>query len=57
MAKKNENRSDITLKCTKCGEVRIRTQKNRINTPERLEINKYCSKCRTHTPHKESKSA
>lgn len=57
MAKKNENRSNITLKCTKCGEVRIRTQKNRINTPERLEINKYCSKCRIHTPHKESKSA
>ena len=29
MAKKNENRSYVALKCTKCGEVRLRTSKNK----------------------------
>ncbi len=57
MAKKNENRSDVALKCTECGEQRLRTSKNKKNTPERLEISKYCSRCRKHTIHKETKSA
>ena len=57
MAKKNENRSNVALKCTKCGEVRLRTSKNKKNTPERLEISKYCSRCQAHTIHKETKAA
>lgn len=55
MAKKGEKRENITLKCTVCGEQNYRTPKNKQNDPERLELNKFCSKCRKHTTHKESK--
>ena len=55
MAKKNENRANITLKCPKCGELNYRVEKNKVNSPERMEINKFCPRCRTHTAHKETK--
>jgi large subunit ribosomal protein L33 len=29
--------------------------KNKQNTPDRLEMNKYCRFCKKHTLHKESK--
>jgi large subunit ribosomal protein L33 len=29
--------------------------KNKKNTPDRLEMNKYCRFCRKHTLHRESK--
>ena len=57
MAKKNENRETLTLKCPKCGELNYRVKKNKKNDPERMEINKFCPRCRTHTAHKETKSA
>ena len=41
MAKKNENRANITLKCPKCGELNYRVEKNKKNDPERMEISKY----------------
>lgn len=56
MAKKNENRANITLKCPKCGELNYRVEKNKVNSPERMEINKFCQRCRTHTAHKETKN-
>ena len=52
MAKKNENRANITLKCPKCGELNYRVEKNKVNSPERMEINKFCPRCITHTAHK-----
>lgn len=55
MAKKNEARGRITLECTCCGEQNYRKSKNKRNTPERLELNKFCSKCRKVTLHKEKK--
>ena len=55
MAKKGENRELVTLKCTVCNEKNYRTSKNKKNTTERLELNKYCPKCRKHTAHKEEK--
>ncbi len=55
MAKKGEARQRITLKCTVCGNESKRTEKNKRNTPERLELNKFCPKCRQSTPHKEQK--
>lgn len=55
MAKKGEARENITLKCSVCGELNYRTEKNKRNTTERLELNKYCPKCRQHTAHKETK--
>jgi large subunit ribosomal protein L33 len=45
----------ITLECTVCHEHNYTTTKNRRNTEERLEISKYCKRCKKHTPHKETK--
>lgn len=55
MAKKGEARQRITLKCTICGEENFRTEKNKRNTTDRLELNKFCPKCRKATLHKEQK--
>ena len=55
MAKKGEARELVTLKCTVCNEKNYRTPKNKRNTTERLELNKYCEKCQRHTVHKEKK--
>ncbi len=54
MAKK-ENRSEVTMRCTECGyEVRP-VSKNKKNTPERLELNRYCKNCRKTVKVKETK--
>ena len=55
MAKKGEARQRITLKCTECGEENFRTEKNKKNTTDRLELNIFCPKCRKNTLHKETK--
>ena len=55
MAKKREARENITLVCGVCKNENYRTPKNKRNTPERLELNKYCPKCQKHTEHKEKK--
>ena len=54
MAKK-ENRMVITLACTECKERNYTTEKNRKNDSGRIEIQKYCPRCRKHTAHKETK--
>jgi len=54
MAKK-ENRIVITLACTECKERNYTTQKNRKNDQARLELNKYCPRCRNHKAHRETK--
>ncbi len=55
MAKKKAIRHVITLACTECKERNYTSSKNRRNDPGRLELRKYCTRCRTHTPHKETK--
>ncbi len=55
MAKKGEARENITLSCSVCKEENYREQKNKRNTPERLEKKKHCNKCNKHTVHKEKK--
>ncbi|KAL6769383.1 PRPL33 [Auxenochlorella protothecoides x Auxenochlorella symbiontica] len=60
MAKKKGTRIIVTLECTEArGEgktpSRYTTQKNKRNTPERLEIMKYNRFLRRHTLHKEIK--
>lgn len=45
----------VTLACTECKRRNYITSKNKKNTPDRLEMKKYCSFCKTHTLHKESK--
>lgn len=55
MAKKAEARENTTLVCSVCKNESKRTEKNKRNTPERLELKTYCPKCRKHTEHKEKK--
>lgn len=48
-------REIVQLQCTTCKDKNYSTMKNRKTTPDRLEMNKFCRKCRKHTPHKEVK--
>ncbi|MDZ4695468.1 MAG: 50S ribosomal protein L33 [Deltaproteobacteria bacterium] len=45
----------ITLECQECRERNYTTTKNRRTKSEKLELSKYCSRCRSHKPHKETK--
>ena len=55
MAKKGENRERITLQCTECKHENYRTEKNKKNTTDRLELKKFCKWCKKTTDHKEKK--
>ena len=62
MAKKSKgNRIQVILECTEHktsgmpGTSRYVTQKNRKNTPERMELKKYNSVMRKYTVHREIK--
>ena len=48
-------RVKITLACTECKQRNYNTMKNKKNSPDRLEMNKYCRFCRKHTLHRETK--
>ncbi len=50
-----EARPVITLACTECKERTYTTRKNKKNDPNRIELRKYCPRCRRHTPHREVK--
>ena len=54
MAKK-ENRQYVTMTCTECGNQNYRTPKNKKNTTDKLELNKFCNTCRKSVAHKETK--
>ncbi|NIT04471.1 50S ribosomal protein L33 [Candidatus Saccharibacteria bacterium] len=54
MAKKG-NRPFLRLECSECGSQNYTTTKSRVNTQEKLELKKFCPKCRKHTIHKEVK--
>ena len=60
MAKKG-NRVQVILECTEQkasgvpGMSRYITTKNKKNTPDRIELNKYCRFCKKHTVHRETK--
>ena len=49
------NRVKITLRCSECKQRNYNTNKNKRNTTEKLELNKYCPFCRKHTLHTETK--
>ncbi|PKO15014.1 MAG: 50S ribosomal protein L33 [Chloroflexi bacterium HGW-Chloroflexi-10] len=55
MASKKDVRPVITLACGDCKERNYTSQKNRRNDPGRMELNKYCKRCRKHTLHRETK--
>ena len=52
---KNGSRVRVTLRCNECKQRNDNTVKNKKNTTERLEMNKYCRFCRKHTVHTETK--
>ena len=54
MAKKDV-RLVVTMACTDCKERNYTTEKNRRNDQARMELKKYCRRCRKHTLHKEQK--
>ena len=65
MAKGKDVRVRVFLECTSCvrrsvnkksmGISRYITQTNRFNTPNLLELRKFCRYCNKHTTHKVSK--
>jgi len=48
-------RIKITLRCNECKQRNYNTMKNKKNTPDRIEMQKYCRFCRKHTAHTETK--
>jgi len=52
---KAENRPTIQLACSECKERTYTTEKNKKNDPARLELRKFCPRCRKHTVHREVK--
>ena len=55
MAKKTGVRVAITLACTDCKRRNYQTAKSKRNTPDRIELAKYCRWCGTHTAHRETR--
>lgn len=53
MAKKGA-RQVLALICSVCKSQNYITEKNKINVPDKMNLSKFCKKCRKHTPHKES---
>ena len=53
--KTKERRVVITLACPTCKERNYTTEKNRDKTKDRLELNKYCPRCKQHTLHRETR--
>ena len=45
----------ITLECTSCRERNYTTNKNKRANAEKLEMSKFCWRCRKHQSHKETK--
>ena len=54
MAKKAD-RIIIYLACTECKDRKYTTSKNKRNDPNRLELEKFCPRCRQHRLHRETK--
>ena len=51
----SEVRIKLLLECTECTRRNYATEKNKRNTPNKLELRKYCPWCRKHTVHREVK--
>ena len=55
MATAKGGSSIITLQCSECKERTYTTTKNKRNDPDRLQLRKFCPRCRTHRSHRETK--
>ena len=49
------DRDFITLACLECRERTYTTKKNRRNDQGRIELRKYCPRCRRHQTHRETR--
>jgi len=47
------NVMQIWLQCTECGRLNYVTLRNKVNTPTKLTLKKYCPQCKKHMEHKE----
>ncbi|MDD5605806.1 MAG: 50S ribosomal protein L33 [Patescibacteria group bacterium] len=45
----------LKMICSKCKDCTVRTFKNPTNTPDRLELKKYCKRCKSRQIFKETK--
>ena len=45
----------IAMACSDCKTVNYHSHKNKKTLKNRLEMNKFCKKCKKHTVHKETK--
>lgn len=54
MAKKGDHRVKVGLTCKVCGNRNYISQRNKLNTAEKLLLKKYCPFCRKTTEHKET---
>ena len=45
----------ITLACTECKQRNYNNMMNKKNTPDRIELKKYCPFCKKHPVHRETK--
>ncbi|MBD3180366.1 MAG: 50S ribosomal protein L33 [Candidatus Latescibacteria bacterium] len=48
-------RDKVIMACTECKHRNYHTSKNKRTNQDRLEFKKFCSNCRKHTLHKESR--
>ncbi|MBN1689957.1 MAG: 50S ribosomal protein L33 [Dehalococcoidia bacterium] len=55
MAKKGDARSVVYMACVTCQERNYTSEKNKKNDSQRLELKKYCPRCRSHQLHRETK--
>ena len=51
----NAVRNKICLACTECKQRNYKNMNNKKNTPDRVELKKYCPFCKKHTSHRETK--
>ncbi len=54
MAKKG-NRQTVLLECNDCKGKNYVSQKNVINSKDKMTLSKFCNSCRKHTDHNETK--
>ncbi|MBI4085147.1 MAG: 50S ribosomal protein L33 [Candidatus Liptonbacteria bacterium] len=55
MAKSKYSENLIALKCSVCGHRNYYTRKNKKKVERKIELKKYCKKCRKQTTHKETR--
>jgi large subunit ribosomal protein L33 len=55
VAKGREDRIFIRLECSECKSPNYTTSKNKRNDPDRMELRKFCPRCRVHRVHRETK--